>query len=342
MSPRTLMIEAALLIGAVILVWMIVAPPFGGSGDSGGPDFVVAGNGSGDRNGSDGDGGGENGSGGNGDEGDGDGDGDAAGPVGDGCAPLVGGDFMRANQVLTYYGSPDAVTLGILGQLEPDALVARLNEHARTYDDLNGFRGVQAGLHFIYATAQAFAGEDGLYIRRVDAETVEEYIRLACDNKLFIFLDLQLGRADMETEIEKLLPYLRQTHVHLSLDPEFAMAADQVPGEQIGHLDAAQINRAQQILDDLIEEHNLGDKILVVHQFQESMITNRDEIESFRRVRLVIDMDGFGPGATKLAKFDLFSAPAEYGGIKLFFQQDDPLLSEEEVLNVRPDLIIYQ
>ncbi|HEY5640852.1 MAG TPA: hypothetical protein VIW01_12475, partial [Dehalococcoidia bacterium] len=112
--------------------------------------------------------------------------------------------------------------------------------------------------------------------------------------------------------------------------------------QQIGHLDAVQINRAQQILEDLIEEHNLGDKILVVHQFQESMITNKDDIDSFRRVRLVIDMDGFGPRETKLAKFETFSAPAEYGGIKLFFQQDDPLLTEEEVLKVRPDLIIYQ
>lgn len=333
MSPRTLAIEAALLIGAVVLVWMIVAPPFGGSddpGDSSGPDAIVVGNGdgNGDPTGSNGDGDGS--------------DGGEDGPVGDGCAPLVSGDFMRANQVLTYYGSPDAVTLGILGQLEPDDLVTRLNEHARIYDELNGFRGVQAGLHFIYATAQEFAGEDGLYIRRVADETVEEYIRLACDNGLFIFLDLQLGRADMEAEIEKLLPYLRQTHVHLSLDPEFAMAADQVPGQQIGHLDAVQINRAQQILEDLIEEHNLGDKILVVHQFQESMITNKDDIDSFRRVRLVIDMDGFGPRETKLAKFETFSAPAEYGGIKLFFQQDDPLLTEEEVLKVRPDLIIYQ
>lgn len=325
------MIEAALLIGAAVLVWMIVAPPFGGSGDSDGLDAIVAATGAADPGGNDGDGGDDTGG----------SDGDAP-PAGDGCAPLVSGDFMRANQVLTYYGNPDAVSLGILGQLEPEELVSRLGEHARTYDDLNGFRGVQGGLHMVYATAQAQPGEDGLYIRRVDDETLEEYVRLACDNGVFLFLDLQLGRADLETEIERLLPYLRQTHVHLSLDPEFAMAADQVPGQEIGHLDAAQINRAQQILDDLAGEYNLGDKILVVHQFQESMITNKDDIESFRRVRLVIDMDGFGPSATKLAKFELFSAPAEYGGIKLFFQQDDPLLSEEEVLKVRPDLIIYQ
>ena len=321
-----LIIEAALLIGTFIFVLMI-ASPLAGSDDPGEPDSVLVG--AGNDDGGDGDGRVDTG-------------GDDVGPVGDGCAPLVDDDFMRTNQVLTYYGSPDADILGILGQLEPETLVARLKEHARFYDDLNGFRGVQAGLHMIYATAQANPGEDGLYIRRVDSETLEEYVRLACENKLFIFLDLQLGRADMETEIEKLLPFLRQTHVHLSLDPQFAMAADEVPGQEIGHLDATQINRAQQILDELVEEHNLGDKILTVHQFQESMITNKDEIESFRRVRLVIDMDGVGPSATKLANFNRFSAPAEYSGIMLFFQQDDPLMSEEEVLKVSPDLIIYR
>ena len=72
------------------------------------------------------------------------------------------------------------------------------------------------------------------------------------------------------------------------------------------------------------------------------MLTNHDELASFRRVRMVIDMDGIGPSATKLANFDRFSAPAEYGGIMLFFQQDVPLMSEEEVLKVDPDLIIYQ
>jgi hypothetical protein len=314
---------------------MIVAPPFGSSGEAGGAGDPIVADGPGDGGDADGADGSDD------DDDDGEGDGND-GPSGDGCAPTVGADFMRGNQVLTYYGNPDSDLLGILGELEPDELVARLKQEAATYDELNGFRGIQPGLHLVYATAQAHPGEDELYIRRVDKDTLEQYIDFACENKLFIFLDLQLGRADLEEEIEKLLPYLRQTHVHLSLDPEFAMGPDEVPGEDLGHLDASQINRAQQMLDDLVQEYNLGDKILIVHQFHDEMITNKEAIEDYRRVQLVIDMDGFGEPATKLAKFQLYSASAEYGGLKLFFKQDTPLMSETEVLNVRPDVIIYQ
>jgi hypothetical protein len=53
-------------------------------------------------------------------------------------------------------------------------------------------------------------------------------------------------------------------------------------------------------------------------------------------------MDGFGDPATKAKKFKWYGEPAEYSGIKLFFQQDKPLMTEEEVVKIRPDLIIYQ
>jgi hypothetical protein len=334
MSSRLLLIEVTTLLVAALVLWMIVSPPFGSS-DGGNADspFVA-----------DNDGGNDDDSGGDDSGGDDDGDDDdePTTAVSEGCAPTVSPDFMRGNQILTYYGNPDSHLLGILGELEPDELVARVKQHAETYDGLNSFRGVQAGLHMVYATAQAHPGEDGLYVRRVDDETLEEYVRLTCEAKLFLFLDLQIGRSDLESEISHILPHLEQSHVHLSLDPEFAMGPDEVPGEDLGHLDASQINRAQEILTSLIEEHNLGDKILIVHQFQDEMITNKDDIQDFPHVQLVIDMDGFGEPATKAAKFNLYSAPAEHGGIKIFFKQDTPAMTEEEVLRLRPDLIIYQ
>ena len=106
MSPRgsverrlRLSIAAALLIGPFVFVLMI-ALPSGGSDDPGEPNSVLVVTGNDDTD--DGDGRGDT-------------DGDDVGPVGDGCAPLVDDDFMRANQVLTYYGSPDANILGIPG-----------------------------------------------------------------------------------------------------------------------------------------------------------------------------------------------------------------------------------
>lgn len=331
MSRQLLIVEGAILIVAALVLWFIISPPFGSDAEPKADPAIAGETGTPPPN----------------DSPDGDGNAtpapaDPPSAGGETCAPAVSDDFMRGNQILTYYGNPDAETLGILGKHSPQDLAGLLRDHARVYDDVNGLRGVQPGYHFIYSTAQFAPGEDGLYTRRVDSDTVDEYVRAACENRMFIFLDLQIGHADLEGEIRNLLPWLEQDHVHLALDPEFAMDEGEVPGEVIGHLTAQEINLAQQILTELIEEKGVTDKVLVVHQFQESMIPNPLEIENYPRVRLVIDMDGFGPAATKLRKYDQFSAPAEYGGIKLFFQQDDPLLTEEEVARKKPDLIIYQ
>jgi len=87
-------------------------------------------------------------------------------------------------------------------------------------------------------------------------------------------------------------------------------------------------------------------KTLIVHQFDISMIEQKDEIQPVPGVDLVIDMDGFGPPDLKRGTYDVVitQAPIEYNGIKLFYGQDEPLMTAEEVLALdpSPDLIIYQ
>jgi hypothetical protein len=258
------------------------------------------------------------------------------------CGPAVNAEFLASNQILAYYGNPYVSAMGILGELEPEELVLRLKEHAELYDGLNGPRGVQPALHLVYATAQPKPGEDGLYLIFVDRRTLNEYIDLACEHDLLVFLDNQIGHSDVETEMKDILRYLDQPHVHAALDPEFAMPPGEVPGEAIGTMDAAEINAAQTVLQTLVEERGLPDKMLVVHQFTDNMVTGTELIQDLPRVRLVIDMDGFGPAGTKQVKFGWYAAPAEHSGIKLFFKQDTPLMSETDVLELDPDVIIYQ
>jgi hypothetical protein len=258
------------------------------------------------------------------------------------CESAAGPDPLTETQILSYYGNPYTADMGILGELPPETLVETLKAHAQLYDSLNGPRGVQAALHLVYATAQSDAGREGLYLLRVDEETLREYIQLACENGLLIFLDLQIGRSDVQSEVTKILPYLEQPHVHAALDPEFAMPPGEAPGESIGSLDAADVNAAQALLQDLLEEGDLPDKILIVHQFTQNMLTNPELIDDLPRVKLVIDMDGFGPSEIKRVKYDWYAAPAEYSGIKLFFHHDPDLMSEQEVLELNPDVIIYQ
>ncbi len=154
--------------------------------------------------------------------------------------------------------------------------------------------------------------------------------------------NLQIGRSDVQSEITKILAYLEQPHVHVALDPEFAMPEGEVPGESIGSLDATDVNAAQAILEEFLEQQGLPEKILIVHQFTSGMLTRPELLEDYPRVKLVIDMDGFGPSDIKRVKYGWYAAPAEHSGIKLFFRHDTDLMSEEEVLELEPDVIIYQ
>ena len=201
---------------------------------------------------------------------------------------------------------------------------------------------MQPAFHIVYASAQPEAGQDGLHLQFLDKRTILRYLDLACKNGLLVFLDIQIGRSDVETEMRDILPYLEAPNVHVALDPEFAMAAGQVPGEDIGSLDAADVNAAQAMLEEFVERRGLPDKMLIVHQFTDGMITNRTLIDDYPRVRLVVDMDGVGPAEIKQVKFGWYAAPAEYSGIKLFFRQDPDLMGEQDVLGLDPDVIIYQ
>ncbi|MFQ5471561.1 MAG: hypothetical protein ACE5FA_01575 [Dehalococcoidia bacterium] len=258
------------------------------------------------------------------------------------CGPTVDGAYMANTQIVSYYGNPYTSQMGILGELDPAALVAAVTARAATYDSLNGPLAARPALHIVYGTAQAGPGPEGLYLQYVDDATMREYIDLACDNGLLVFVDLQIGRSDVETEVRKVLDYLELPNVHLALDPEFAMAPGEVPGQRIGTIDAQDVNNAQSVVAELIEERGLSDKIIVVHQFLEKMVTRPELIQDFPRVRLVIDMDGFGPAAVKEVKYGWFAEPAEYAGIKLFFKHDPDLMSEADVLALQPNVIIYQ
>jgi hypothetical protein len=264
-------------------------------------------------------------------------------PLVDKCdGPAVDANFLAANQVLSYYGNPHVPGMGILGELEPGELVARLSAHAERYDALNGPRGVQPAFHIVYASAQPEAGGDGLHLQFLDRRTLRQYIDLACEQGFLVFIDIQVGRSDVETEIRDILPYLEASHVHAALDPEFAMSPGQIPGEDIGSLDAADVNAAQAVLEEFVQKRGLSDKMLVVHQFTDGMITNRDLIDDYPDVRLVIDSDGVGPADIKQVKFGWYAVPAENSAIKLYFRQDPDLMSERDVLGLDPDVIIYQ
>ena len=254
--------------------------------------------------------------------------------------------LSSGRQIISYYGNPYSASMGILGAGGLETIGAKLEEHAALYDQLNGPLGVVPAMHLVYAVAQYHPTDNGLYLQYVGDDDVRRYVAYTREHDMLLFIDLQIGRSTVRDEIERVLPYLRYPHVHLALDPEFAVSDPEVPGTDLGSLNARDINDAQQMLDQLAEQEGLPPKLLIVHQFADSMLQGGDAIESYPNVELIFDMDGFGPAAIKRVKYEDLAGRsyATNAGIKLFFDYDPDLMSEEDVLRLQPTpaLVIYQ
>jgi len=264
-------------------------------------------------------------------------------------SPVPSVPFFATHRIVSYYGHPLARGMGIVGEYDPAELVRRLHNQAAVYQALDPGREVAPAIHLIFAVAQADPGGDRLYLGRMDPDLVKQWVQFTKDNGLLLFLDVQFGRSTIERELPLVLPYLAEPHVHLALDPEFKWSSTEFPNVSLGHLDAAEINKAQELLQTFMTEHDLTEKILIVHQFRRDMITHKDTITAYPGIDLVIDADGFGPPETKIAAYNAVvrDDQAPNGGFKLFYHHDPEtsrLMREEEVLALDPPpvVVIYQ
>ncbi len=261
--------------------------------------------------------------------------------------PLPISGVIDNADVIAFYGHPLSFYMGILGETPIEEMAVRLREVAEDYDAVNGDRRVVPAFHIIYATAYADAN-----VGVLNSEVLTEYIRFAEDNGFAVILDHQLGKHDVVESVREMLPYLKYPSVHLAIDPEWSTLT---PNEVIGSVHASEINEAQQIIQDYLEEEGIEQrKMFVVHQFNWVMIENRHEVRTdFDRVDLVHNADGFGPPKDKHQSWDYNRRATNIPlkGFKLFYPKewrdggyDDPLMTPEEVLALepRPVLIMYQ
>ena len=260
--------------------------------------------------------------------------------------PAVPRSFFSEHQIVAYYGNPWSPIMGILGEYDNDELIRRLRDQAARYQALNLEKKVLPALHLVYAVAQGDAGRDGSFIAHMPSEIVEEYIELTRRHNMLFFIDLQMGRADPVAEAARVQHWMRHDHVHLAVDPEFTMAPGERPGVDLGSMDGKVVNQIQDLLQATAVEAGIANKILIVHQFQYSMLTNKAAISDRDRVDVVIDLDGWGPPWSKQEKYTALATnePVEYAGFKLFYRWDKPMMTEEEVLALvpRPAFIVYQ
>jgi hypothetical protein len=255
--------------------------------------------------------------------------------------------LLLNNDILAFYGHPRSQMMGILGRYSIEDLDRKLTELAREYEAVSGGRKVIKAFYIIFGTVWP-QGEIGY----LGEDMLKRYVEYGLQNNVLVFIDHQIGRYDPIDSLKRMLPWLKYPNVHLALDPEWRTAK---PMQEIGTVTASEINRAQQVMQDYIIENNIpGERMLVIHQFNWRMISNRDNVDStFRRVRLVHCADGFGPPNVKRSSYasNAQAVNMPIKGFKLFYNfnipgagYDHPLLTPQEVygLNPRPYIIMYQ
>lgn len=262
--------------------------------------------------------------------------------------PLPGA-ILPAKRVVAFYGNPLSKRMGILGELPPDQMLARLDREVAAWNAADPETPVQPALHLIAVVAQGSPGTAGKYRARMDSALIERVYGWAKSKNALLFLDVQVGQGTLQEELPRLTPFLKRPDVHLAIDPEFSMKHGHVPGSRIGTYDAEDVNYASSLLQDLVTRENLPPKILVVHRFTRDMLTGYKRIKLDPRVQIVIDMDGWGPPHLKRESYRayVYSYPVEYTGFKLFYRNDTKnrgsrLMTPAEVLALTPKPLYIQ
>jgi len=261
--------------------------------------------------------------------------------------PLAGA-ILPFKRIVSYYGNLYSKQMGILGELPPDQMLAKLQLEIAAWQKADTAIEVVPALHYIAVTAQGYSGKDGKYRLRMPFKQIDSVLGMASRINAIVFLDIQVGLSTLQDEIPKLETYLKMPNVHLGVDPEFSMKGGQAPGKVIGTLDAADINYASQYLAKLVKDNNLTPKILVVHRFTKGMVTNYKQIQVRPEVQVVMDMDGWGHPDLKYSSYKLYihKEPVEYTGFKLFYKNDirnnGRLLTPKEVLALKPQPVYIQ
>jgi hypothetical protein len=257
--------------------------------------------------------------------------------------PRGGRTLLPDRRVVAFYGAPQSAELGALGIGSPDQAAGRLARQARPYDRRH--RPVLPALELITVIANADPGDDGRYRTRQSDSVIRRYLRAARRHEMLLVLDIQPGRSDFFTETTRLERWLREPDVGLALDPEWRVREGEVPGQVIGRVEAREVNATSAWLAQLVALHDLPQKLFVVHQFTDDMVDDT-QLEPREGLAMVLNTDGFGGKAVKVAKYHEFTRAARSfdQGFKLFYEEDAGLMRPREVLRLRPppDVVVYE
>jgi hypothetical protein len=261
--------------------------------------------------------------------------------------PGGGQILFPGHRLVCLYGSPGTPALGALGEQNVGASIGRIRKLAATYRSLSRVPVVPA-FEILATVAESSPGRNGLYSHENSVASLRPWVRAANKAGLYVILDLQAGRANLLAQAEMYRSLLKLPDVGLALDPEWKLRAGQLPLRQIGSVSVSQVNSVITWLAALTTRYRLPQKVLVLHQFQPSMIQGESRLETGNSdLAIVIHMDGQGSPSSKQQTWDAIvgaAPPGVFFGWKNFFVKDHPMLDPRQTMRhwPQPVMISYE
>ncbi|HZK78223.1 MAG TPA: hypothetical protein VFC35_04895, partial [Gemmatimonadaceae bacterium] len=98
------------------------------------------------------------------------------------------GSILPGKRIVAYYGNPLSKKMGILGELPPDQMLARLDREVAAWNKADPTTPVQPALHLIVVVAQGAPGRDGMYRLRMPDTLIEKIGSWAASRNAIVFL----------------------------------------------------------------------------------------------------------------------------------------------------------
>lgn len=252
------------------------------------------------------------------------------------------GAILPDNRIVCYYGNPNSTRMGALGEFPKDEMLSRLSRQIDLWKEADPETPVKPCLHMVAVVAQSEAGTSGHYRSIMRDTTVQMVYDWAREIDGIFIVDIQVGTDDIRNILPRFEWILKNPDVHVGVDPEFYMRDGIQPGRKIGTMDASDINYVSEYLANLVREHNLPPKTLVIHRFTRGMVTNSPNILLRPEVQIVMHMDGWGAPWLKRDSYRdyVVREPVQFTGFKIFYGNDTksgtPIMQPSDLLKLRP------
>ncbi|MBK8461953.1 MAG: hypothetical protein IPL36_02485 [Nigerium sp.] len=264
---------------------------------------------------------------------------------------LPGGGIVPfpGRRMIALYGHPQTPLLGMMGEQSPAKAVERVRRLVAEYQPLLSGETVMGAFEIIATVASGAAGDDGDYSNETAIDVLLPWIEAAEAADVYVVLDMQPGRTDFVTQAKRYEELLRRPHVGLALDPEWRLRPDGRHLVSIGQVGVDEVNEVGAWLADLVQTHDLPPKVLILHQFQTRMITERHRLDTTRpEVQHLVHVDGQGSQGAKQATWAAITRDLPertWLGWKNFEDEDQPMLTPAQTVaqvHPTPDFISYQ